>query len=113
LDEEDLVFRRQRPEQQPRVLCPHCGVRQNVTEQGRLQLHLGRDLPRDGSKDRRGVGSGFLARVDVADVAEAMPRRERRRREREARRSIDGVGEIEKPLDLADLDEADCRDDGA
>lgn len=106
LDEEELVFRRQRAEQQPRVLCPHCGVRQNVTEKGRLQLHLSRDLPQDGAKDRRCVGSALLVRVDVVDVAEAVPRRDRRRREREARRSAEGNGESEKALNLTDLDKA-------
>lgn len=73
LDDEDLTFRRRRSDQQPKVLCPSCGVRQKVTGKGRLEIHLGRDMPRDGPGDRRCVGSGLLARVDVPGVREAVP----------------------------------------
>ncbi|SRR6266568_2127814 len=111
LDEENLVFRRRRAEQQPRVLCPHCGVRLNVTEKGRLQIHLSRDLPRGGAKDRRCIGGGLLVRVDVPEVAEASPRREGHRRDREARRMADGVGDVEGKVDLTHLDRVDPDDD--
>lgn len=106
LDDEDLLFRRQRPDQQPKVLCPHCGVRQKVTGRGRLELHLGRDLPRAGLGDRRCLGSGMLARVDVPEVVDAVSRRERRRRDRDVRQ-VDAAGDDERPaVDLTGLDES-------
>lgn len=104
LDDEDLMFRRRRSDQQPKVLCPSCGVRHKITGKGRLELHVGRDMPRDGSGDRRCVGSGLLARVDVPGVREAVSRRERKRRGPDGQQQVDGDHGGGEPVDLTGAD---------
>jgi hypothetical protein len=107
LDEDARVLRRDHEEQTGKVLCPGCGVSRHVTNEGRLELHVGRDLP-PGADDRRCSGAGLLVRVDVIRREDVVSRRERRRLAREARRaaqrSEEQPGESAEPLDLDELD---------
>ncbi len=85
LDRETMQFRRRRPEQYAEMRCPHCGVRQKVTQEGRLSKHVVRGLPA-GENDRRCVGAAMLVRV------ESLGGCRRRAGPRAVHRAPDGVG---------------------